>query len=106
MYSNVSNCTCAQSYLILCDLMDCSPTGSSLYSIFQARILEWIDFKKYFNLKLKKKYIYIFIFSFWASLVTQAVKNLPAMQETQIQSLGQENPLERKWQPILVFLPV
>ena len=24
------------------------------------------------------------------------VKNLPAMQETQVQSLGQENPLEKK----------
>ena len=31
---------------------------------------------------------------FWASLVSQVVKNLPAMQETQVQSLGQEDPLE------------
>ena len=30
----------------------------------------------------------------WASLVAQTVKNLPAMQETQVRSLGQENPLE------------
>ena len=30
----------------------------------------------------------------WASLVAQMVKNLPAMQETQICSLGQEDPLE------------
>ena len=30
----------------------------------------------------------------WASLVTQTVKNLPAMQETWVQSLGQEDPLE------------
>ena len=29
-----------------------------------------------------------------ASLVAQVVKNLPAMQETQIQSLGREDPLE------------
>ena len=28
-----------------------------------------------------------------ASLVAQIVKNLPAMQETQAQSLGQEDPL-------------
>ena len=27
-------------------------------------------------------------------LATQIVKNLPAMQKTQVQSLGQENPLE------------
>ena len=30
-----------------------------------------------------------------ASPVTQTVKNLPAMQETQVQSLGQEDPLEK-----------
>ena len=32
---------------------------------------------------------------FWASLVAQTVKNLPAMQETRIQSLGWEDPLEK-----------
>ena len=30
-----------------------------------------------------------------ASLVAHMVKNLPAMQETWIQSLGQEDPLEK-----------
>ena len=29
------------------------------------------------------------------SLVAQTVKNLPAMQETQVQSLGQKDPLEK-----------
>jgi len=29
----------------------------------------------------------------WASLVAQTVKNLPAVQETQVPSLGQEDPL-------------
>ena len=28
-------------------------------------------------------------------MVGQVVKNLPAMQETQVQSLGQEDPLEK-----------
>ena len=32
----------AQSCLTLCDLMDCSPPGSSVYGILQARILEWV----------------------------------------------------------------
>ena len=32
----------------------------------------------------------------WASLVAQLVKNLPVMKETQIQSLGQEDPLEKE----------
>ena len=30
----------------------------------------------------------------WASLAAQRVKNLPAMQETWVPSLGQEDPLE------------
>ena len=31
----------------------------------------------------------------WAPLVAQLVKNLPAMQETCVQSLDQEDPLEK-----------
>ena len=31
----------------------------------------------------------------WASLVAQMVKNLPAMQESWVRSLGWENPLEK-----------
>ena len=40
-----------------------------------------------------------FIFSLnfiGASLVAQIVKNLPAMQEIHVQSLGQEDPLEKR----------
>ena len=33
------------------------------------------------------------------------VECLPARQETHVQSLGQENPLEKAWQPTPVFLP-
>ena len=32
----------------------------------------------------------------WASLVAQLVKNLPAVQKTQVRSLGQDNPLEKE----------
>ena len=31
-----------QSYLTLCDPTDCSPSGSSVPGILQARILEWV----------------------------------------------------------------
>ena len=31
----------------------------------------------------------------WASLVAQTIKNLPAMQETWVQPLGQEDLLEK-----------
>ena len=32
----------------------------------------------------------------WASFIGQLVKNLPAMQETQVPSLGWEDPLEKE----------
>ena len=34
--------------------------------------------------------------SLWASLVAQMVKSLPAVQETWVQSLDQEDPLEKR----------
>ena len=40
----------------------------------------------------KNKKLYLFS----ASLVAQMVKNLPAMQETQVQSLGPEDPREKE----------
>ena len=39
--------------------------------------------------------------------MAQRVKNPPAKQEAQetwVQSLGQKDPLEKKWQPTSVFL--
>ena len=57
----------AQSCPTLSDPMDCSLPGSSIHGIFQARVLEWgaIAFSE------------------------------PAVQETPIQFLGQEVPLEK-----------
>ena len=34
--------TCVQSCPTLCNPMDCSPPGSSVHELFQARILEWV----------------------------------------------------------------
>ena len=39
-----------------------------------------------------------------AFLVAQMVKNLPAMKETWVRSLGWEDLLESKWQPTPIFL--
>ena len=39
------------------------------------------------------------------SLVTQMVKNLSVMQETQGKSLGQDDSLEKEYLPTPVFLP-
>ena len=50
----------AQSCLTLSDPMDCSPPGSSIHGIFQARVLEWgaIAFSRIYIYK----YIYIYLF--------------------------------------------
>ena len=43
--------------------------------------------------------IYVYVCVYYingASLLVQTVKNLPAMQETWVQSLGWEDPLEKK----------
>ena len=36
------------------------------------------------------------LYDLGVSLVTQTVRNLPARQETQVRSLGQEDPLEKE----------
>ena len=45
----------AQSCPTLSDPMDCSPPGSSVHGIFQARVLEWVAivFSKAFAMALK-----------------------------------------------------
>ena len=63
-------------------LMDCSPRGSSIHGIFQARVLEWVAI----TFSNEKK----------ASLVAQREKRLPAVQETWVRSLGQDDPLEKE----------
>ena len=35
-------CSVTQLYLTLCSSMNCSPPGSSVHEIFQARTLEWV----------------------------------------------------------------
>ena len=40
--SSMQMCSVFQSCLTLCDPVDCSPPGSSIHGILQARILEWI----------------------------------------------------------------
>ena len=35
-------CLVAQAHLTLCDPMNCSPPGSSIHGILQARVLEWV----------------------------------------------------------------
>ena len=97
--------------------MDCSLPGSFIHGIFQARILEWAalyirhpnvgswpksitGFSDKNELPLaievdKSHQFPLFQSSPRASLVAQLVKNLPAMRETWVPSLGWEDPLEK-----------
>ena len=45
-------------------------------------------------------YVYVYIYMYIAFLVTQTVKNLPAMHKTQVWSLGREDPLEGNGNPL------
>ena len=49
-------------------------------------------FKLFFDTLVENKYMEL---DYWASLIAQLVKNLPAMQETVVQFLGQKYPLEK-----------
>ena len=68
----------------LCDPKDYSPPGSSEHGIL-------INLSPSFTSLL----LTVHIPNHGASLVVQMVQNLPAMQETQVQSLGQEDSLEK-----------
>ena len=61
--------------------------GELIGLIKDNQLLIGCDFA-YFKIHLK---IYLHI----SSLVAQIVKNMSAMQETQVQSLGQEDPMEK-----------
>ena len=43
LFFNIHYVLVAQMCPTLCDPMDCSPPGSSVHGIFQARIMEWVS---------------------------------------------------------------
>ena len=55
----------AQSCLTLCNPMDCSPPGSFVHGILQARLLEWvaISFSKYMSYNFRKTLTHILGFT-------------------------------------------
>ena len=57
----------------------------------------------YSNWRLRKGFIQQFRGWGTASPMLLQVKNLPAVQEMQVQPLGWEDPWRRKWQPTPVF---
>ena len=107
-----------QSCLTLCDPMDCSLPGSSVYGILQARILEWVAILfsrghfwprdwtwvsciagRFFTIWgwLSKQSLNDHSIATMVYLVAQLVKNLPAFQETLVRLLGWGDLLEKGW---------
>ena len=84
----------AQSCLTLSDHMDCSPPGSPIPGILQARVLEWVAIAvvTYIILNVLVATVLLCV----ASLAAQMVKSLPARQENWVRSLSQEDPLEKE----------
>ena len=78
-----------------------APRLSKNYS----RLLNWQEVSKDIYIQI---YIHIYLSAYIPTHMgfpsVSVVKNLPAVQEIQVPSLGWEDPLEREWQPTLVFL--
>ena len=55
----------------------------------------WGDYTKWNKPDMERQILYV-ITCMWASLIAQSVKKLPAMQETRVWFLGQEDLLEKE----------
>ena len=88
--ANLYVCFLIQSCLTLCDPLDCSPPGSSVHGIFQARILEWVAiFLLQLSLLLSPKdsirtELKCIIPSFPGDTVVKDPLNMKEIQETQV----------------------
>ena len=92
-----------QSCLTLCVPVDCSLPSSSVHGILQEEYWRGLPFPSPGDLPnpgIEPKSP-----ALWASLVVQLVKNLPAVQETEVQSLGQEDPMEKEMATHSSILP-
>ena len=86
-----------------------SHASKVVLKILQARLQQWSENFQIYKLDLEKSDKSEFKLpasaGSWEPPVAHMVKNLTAMQETQVWSLGQEDPKRGAWQPMPVFLP-
>ena len=81
----------AQAYLTLCNPMCCSPPGSSVHRIYQARILEWVAISSSRGSSFLRDWIQI------SCLLNCQADSLPlSHQVVHVWSLGQEDLLEEE----------
>ena len=92
--------------LTLCNAMDLSPPGSSVYGILWARILEWVAMPSSRGHSWPRDQTRISYVSFigrW--VVAQMVKNLPSSAGDLVNPWIGKSPWRREWLPTPVFLP-
>ena len=92
MKNILRNYTCVVKKLYMCLGTDVTQLSEDLTSSNLRRVVIIISVL----LTHRKEWPLFRHFLVWASLVTQLVKNLPAMQETQVHFLGQEDPLGKE----------
>ena len=86
-------------HLILCHPLLLLPSVFPSIRVFSSELAFLISWPKYWSLSFsispsRESSELISLRLDWTSLVAQMVKNLPAVQETWVQSLGWEDPLE------------
>ena len=122
MWQDCMRAQLLQSFMTLCDPMDCSPPGSSIHGILQPGKMEWVAMPSSNRSSQPRDRTGVScdpciagrLFTHWApglggmqcdpkcnvtlraSRVAQMVKNPPVMWEIWVQSLGQEDPLEKE----------
>ena len=101
-YSCVCVCVCKsmQLCLTLCDPMDCSPPGSSVHGILQARVLMWVAMPSSRGSSQPKDWTCVFYVSCIGRQVHSVGNYPPAIQKKgSIPGLGR-SPGERKGYPL------
>ena len=91
---------------LFCNFLNCShgnePSESHLRSdksfVFSSLTIFWsiLDLQSCVSFRCVAKWFCYTCTCIWASMVAQMVKNLPAIQETGVWSLGQQEPLEEE----------
>ena len=113
IFVHVCTCVCAQSCLTSRDPTDCSPADSSARESLSrgywrgCHFLLWglPDPESNLHLSLLTRCQADSLALYPAPLVAQMAKRLPAVRETQVRSLGQEDPLEKEMATTPVPLP-
>ena len=76
IYIYMFMCLVTQLCLTLCNPMDCSPPGSSVHGIFQARILEWVAIFPFKGSSWTRYWTLISCISYIAGSVCWAIREI------------------------------